>query len=189
MPDEILRTDNAKCLVLLRGQKPLMLDKITPEEFPVFEKLKFSRITEYIPPWREQSSAREKEREEREGCGETPSARTPKRTAADDADERPAQIAFEDLRNAENGARDKGGTVVGDTKSAGRIASPEAFFKAGYPKAEYSRSLDEDAESTEAADAAQNETPGSKYGALKPVEISPADIKDKGISLQECEEE
>ena len=52
MPDEILRMDNKKCLVLLRGQKPLMLDKIVPEEFPVFENLKYTKITDYIPLWR-----------------------------------------------------------------------------------------------------------------------------------------
>lgn len=58
MPDEILRMDNRKCLVLLRGQKPLLLDKITPEEFPVNERLKYTKITDYVPEWRKEESAR-----------------------------------------------------------------------------------------------------------------------------------
>jgi len=52
MPDEILRLDNAKCLVLLRGRKPLMLDKIVPEEFSVHERLVYQRIVDYLPAWR-----------------------------------------------------------------------------------------------------------------------------------------
>jgi len=52
MPDEVMRMDNRKCIVLLRGQKPLMLDKITPEEFPAHEKLRYTKITDYSPNWR-----------------------------------------------------------------------------------------------------------------------------------------
>ncbi|MDR1131351.1 MAG: type IV secretory system conjugative DNA transfer family protein [Oscillospiraceae bacterium] len=52
MPDEVLRMDNRKELVLLRGQKALLLDKITPEEFPLQDKLKYSRVIDYTPAWR-----------------------------------------------------------------------------------------------------------------------------------------
>jgi len=52
MPDKIMRMDNKKCIVLLRGHKPLMLDKITPEEFPVQAQLKYTKITDYVPDWR-----------------------------------------------------------------------------------------------------------------------------------------
>ena len=34
LPDEIMRMDNQESLVLLRGQKPLKLYKITPDEHP-----------------------------------------------------------------------------------------------------------------------------------------------------------
>jgi hypothetical protein len=52
MPDEVMRLDNRKCIVLLRGHKPLLLDKITPEEFPVQAELKYTKITDYSPEWR-----------------------------------------------------------------------------------------------------------------------------------------
>ena len=52
MPDEVLRMDNLKCLVLLRGQQPLMLYKIIPDEFPAFEQLRNTPVQEYIPRWR-----------------------------------------------------------------------------------------------------------------------------------------
>jgi len=56
MPDEIMRMDNSKCIVLLRGQKPLLLDKITPEEFPAHENLRYTRITDYSPEWRKEGA-------------------------------------------------------------------------------------------------------------------------------------
>lgn len=39
LPDEIMRMDNQESLVLLRGQKPLKLYKITPDEHPSFQRL------------------------------------------------------------------------------------------------------------------------------------------------------
>lgn len=52
MPDEVLRMDNRKCLVLLRGQQPLSLYKIIPDEFPSFRQLRNTPVKEYIPNWR-----------------------------------------------------------------------------------------------------------------------------------------
>ena len=46
-PDEVLRLDNAQCIVLLRGQYPMLLYKITPEEFAVFAQLRPVSITDY----------------------------------------------------------------------------------------------------------------------------------------------
>ena len=54
LPDEILRMDNRESIVLLRGQKPLKLYKITPEEHPSFSRLRDVRIADYIPEWRRQ---------------------------------------------------------------------------------------------------------------------------------------
>lgn len=51
-PDELLRMDNAKEIVLFRGQSPLMLYKITPEELPAYPELRPVRATDYIPVWR-----------------------------------------------------------------------------------------------------------------------------------------
>lgn len=52
LPDEIMRMDNRECLVLLRGQKPLKLYKITPDEHPSFSRLHDVKVADYTPEWR-----------------------------------------------------------------------------------------------------------------------------------------
>lgn len=54
LPDEILRMDNKQCLVLLRGQRPMQLYKIIPDEFAAFKELRHTPVREYIPAWRAQ---------------------------------------------------------------------------------------------------------------------------------------
>ncbi len=49
--DEILRIPSNKLLINLRGNKPLLLDKIIYKEHPLFKKLKDSPISEYNPKW------------------------------------------------------------------------------------------------------------------------------------------
>ena len=56
LPDEILRMDNRECLVLLRGEKPLRLYKIIPDEHPSFGRLRDVRVAEYIPRWRQEEA-------------------------------------------------------------------------------------------------------------------------------------
>ena len=46
-PDEVLRLDNAKSIVMLRGQLPMMLYKVTPPEFADFKKLRTLSIAKY----------------------------------------------------------------------------------------------------------------------------------------------
>lgn len=53
-PDEIMRMDNAECLVLLRGQKPLRLYKIIPDEHPSFGRLRDVKVSDYVPHWRQE---------------------------------------------------------------------------------------------------------------------------------------
>ncbi len=50
-PDEILRLPSMKLLVNLRGNQPLLLDKIIYKQHPLFEKLKDNPISEYNPRW------------------------------------------------------------------------------------------------------------------------------------------
>lgn len=49
--DEILRIPSNKLLVSIRGNKPLLLDKIIYSEHPLAVKLKDSLITNYNPKW------------------------------------------------------------------------------------------------------------------------------------------
>jgi len=56
MPDEVLRMDNRQCLVLLRGEQPLYLYKIIPDEFPAFQQLRSTPVKEYIPEWRKETA-------------------------------------------------------------------------------------------------------------------------------------
>lgn len=60
LPDEILRMDNRECLVLLRGQKPLKLYKIVPEEHPSFSQLREIRVSDHIPAWQQVAQAPQK---------------------------------------------------------------------------------------------------------------------------------
>ena len=49
--DEILRLPTTKLLAILRGNKPLLLDKMRYTEHPLAQKLKDSSIYEYKPEW------------------------------------------------------------------------------------------------------------------------------------------
>ena len=49
--DEILRIPSNKLLINLRGNKPLLLDKVIYKEHPLATKLKDSPISEYNPKW------------------------------------------------------------------------------------------------------------------------------------------
>ncbi len=52
-PEEVLQLDNKECLLLIRGQKPLKGYKIIPDELSEYKKLKYTRVTDYIPSWHE----------------------------------------------------------------------------------------------------------------------------------------
>ncbi len=60
LPDEVLRMDNRQCLVLLRGQQPMLLHKIIPDEFEAFQKLRHTPVNEYIPTWRTTNQSKAK---------------------------------------------------------------------------------------------------------------------------------
>ena len=49
--DEILRIPSNKLLVNLRGNKPLLLDKVIYTEHPLSKKLKDNPVTDYNPKW------------------------------------------------------------------------------------------------------------------------------------------
>ena len=53
-PEEILQMDNKECLLLIRGQKPLKAYKVIPDELSSYKELKYTRVTDYIPKWRQQ---------------------------------------------------------------------------------------------------------------------------------------
>ena len=57
-PDEGLRMDNKECLVLLRGEKPLHLYKIIPDEHPSFQRLRDVRVADHVPLWRQEMPSR-----------------------------------------------------------------------------------------------------------------------------------
>ena len=52
LPDEIRRLPKEKAILLVRGAKPLLLNKITPEEHPSFKLLKYCKAAEHIPAWK-----------------------------------------------------------------------------------------------------------------------------------------
>ncbi len=52
MPDEVRRLPRDKAILLVRGSKPLLLNKIRPEEHPDFQKLRFCKAGDHLPEWR-----------------------------------------------------------------------------------------------------------------------------------------
>ena len=52
LPDEIRRLPKDKAILLVRGAKSLLLNKITPEEHPSFKLLKYCKAAEHIPAWK-----------------------------------------------------------------------------------------------------------------------------------------
>lgn len=72
--DEILRIPATKLLVNLRGNKPLLLDKVIYKEHPLSNKLKDSPITEFEPNWNknsiEKATVKENKKEEKELIGD-----------------------------------------------------------------------------------------------------------------------
>ncbi len=52
MPDEVRRLPKNQAILLIRGEKPIKLFKVSPEEHPDYGKLKFVKATEHIPEWR-----------------------------------------------------------------------------------------------------------------------------------------
>ena len=49
--DEILRIPSNKLIVNLRGNKPLLLDKVIYTEHPLYKKLKDNPVSNYNPKW------------------------------------------------------------------------------------------------------------------------------------------
>ena len=58
-PDEILRLEYAKCIVMFQGHKPALLYKLAPEEFPAYAKLQPCRVIDYVPEWKKKEMGQE----------------------------------------------------------------------------------------------------------------------------------
>ena len=56
-PDEILRLDRRKCLVMFNGHHPALLDKLVPEELPGYGDIKGCRVVDYIPAWKKRKAS------------------------------------------------------------------------------------------------------------------------------------
>lgn len=63
-PEEVLQLDNKECLLLIRGQKPIRGYKIIPDELSAYQELEFTRISEYIPKWRQEEETQKDKRKE-----------------------------------------------------------------------------------------------------------------------------
>ena len=56
LPDEIRRLPKDQLILIMRGEQPLKLQKITPEEMPEFKKMVSCKATGHIPKWRQKES-------------------------------------------------------------------------------------------------------------------------------------
>lgn len=52
MPDELRRLNRDQAILLVRGEKPLKLYKIIPDEHMDFKNLKIVKATDHVPAWR-----------------------------------------------------------------------------------------------------------------------------------------
>lgn len=50
-PDEILRLQTNKLIVILRGNKPVLIDKMIYTEHILAKELKDNPVSEYVPEW------------------------------------------------------------------------------------------------------------------------------------------
>jgi hypothetical protein len=60
MPDEVRRLPRDKAILLVRGSKPLLLNKIRPEEHPDFQKLRYCKAGDHLPEWRKREMEKAK---------------------------------------------------------------------------------------------------------------------------------
>lgn len=67
MPDEIRRLPKDELILLMRGEPPLRLKKISPEELPEFHRLIPCKATDHIPLWRKNEMEARREAEKQEG--------------------------------------------------------------------------------------------------------------------------
>ena len=58
MPDEVRRLSQNEGVILVRGEKPLKLLKMTPEEHPDNHKLINIRVNNYLPEWRKKEESK-----------------------------------------------------------------------------------------------------------------------------------
>lgn len=63
-PDEVLRLDNKKALIILRGQKVLKVNKFDYSNHPNASKFETSAVRDYTPLWRERLSEKKEKREQ-----------------------------------------------------------------------------------------------------------------------------
>lgn len=70
--DEILRLPSLKLILNLKGNKPLILDKMIYTEHPLAKKLKDSSILEYIPKWTKNSPVKVQVNEKKEKTNKQP---------------------------------------------------------------------------------------------------------------------
>lgn len=84
LPDEILRLDRGKCIVLFQGHKPALLYKLTPGNVPAYATLKPRRIIDYVPAWKrlEEQAASIARQSEVQTLGMMPSGHDPQETAS-----------------------------------------------------------------------------------------------------------
>lgn len=62
-PDEFLRLDKFKCIVMFNHRRPALLYKVMLEELPEYGKLKKCSVFEYIPAWMQREAEEEKHRD------------------------------------------------------------------------------------------------------------------------------
>ena len=58
-PDEFLRLEESRCIVMFNHHRPAQLYKIRLEELPAYQKLTRCSVFDYIPAWKQQENERQ----------------------------------------------------------------------------------------------------------------------------------
>lgn len=82
-PDEIMRLDNRKCIVLFNHHNPALIYKLAPEDLPDFSRLSPCRIGDYIPEWKKRELAGRKDPVPQTAQTEAPPADNSPKSEAD----------------------------------------------------------------------------------------------------------
>ena len=86
-PDEFLRLEESRCIVMFNHHRPAQLYKIRLEELPAYQELTRCSVFDYVPAWKQQENERqasEKNTHTRQEDAVPPTARTATQSSAQD---------------------------------------------------------------------------------------------------------
>jgi type IV secretion system protein VirD4 len=114
LPDEILRLDRDKCIVLFQGHKPALLYKLSPESIPAYAQLRPRRIIDYMPEWKREEAVSDRQVIQEESKPKEISQREAFESNKNDCASLPSDDYDYDFSNIESIVQDLGDKVLSE---------------------------------------------------------------------------